>query len=518
MELWASMLRKRPSNEDPEKVILDVLGARAPLWQREWTPEAMLVDLVDDRRMVLKVLSRLGRTPGVVLRAQRAENGQYWFLERYVREPGLSIAERAASDEPVAEPESGQVGGADSPRAFRTASTPETKGLVDPSSPIRSTKDPPPHQLIPTEPSHKPHSSSQVDLLRRALTAAGIPVAEIDPNVQNGHSVDRYLVLLAGGARIEALRRRAEDIGRDVGSEVLVSQLPNQRRVAIDIARPDREVAPFGPALEALHIFDHWDGLHIPLGITPAGERVALDLSEQPNVAIAGATGAGKTMLEKTGMAALALRMPPEQLGLLLIDPKALDFTAFAGLPHLMGGHIVTEPEDAIDSLCLLTEEELPRRTQILKDAGCVSLRELHAKRPDLKLGYLVVVVDEYADLVTVLGGAEHAEFEKQVRRLTQRARAVGIHLVIATQRPSTDFVTGAVKANLPTRISFRLPQRSDSMVIIDQPGAERLLGAGDMLLWREGRLQRLQGYFASTEEIARLLADRIEQLKGDRE
>jgi len=144
-------------------------------------------------------------------------------------------------------------------------------------------------------------------------------------------------------------------------------------------------------------------------------------------------------------------------------------------------------------------------------------LRELHAKRPDLEIGYLVVVVDEYADLVTVLCGSERADFEKQVLRLTQRARAVGIHLIIATQRPSTDFVTGAVKANLPTRISFRLPQRTDSMVILDQPGAERLLGAGDMLLWREGRVQRLQGYFASTEEIARLLTDRIAELKGPR-
>jgi hypothetical protein len=511
------MLRKRHSDDDPERTILDALGARVPLYQREWTPEALLVDLVDDRRVVVKVLSRLEKTPGVVLRERRTGAERYWFLDRYVRKLGDSVAERAAVDKPVAERGCCELDGATGSRPFRKASATDPKALADPLLPICRTEVPRPHQVIEPAPSQRPQTSSQIDLLRRALAAAGIPVVEIDPNVQNGNSVDRYLVLLRGGARIDTVRRRAEDIGREVGGEVLVSHLPSQRYIAIDIARPDREVVPFGPALEAMRVLGHMDGLHFPLGMTPAGDRVVLDLSDQPNMAIAGATGAGKTMLEKTATAALALSMTPDQLELLIIDPKALDFTAFAKLPHLIGGHIVTEPEEAIDSLSRLTEEELPRRTQFLQDAGCVNLRELHAKRPNLKVGYLVVVVDEYADLVTVLGGAERAEFEKQVLRLTQRARAVGIHLIIATQRPSTDFVTGAVKANLPTRISFRLPQRTDSMVIIDQPGAERLLGAGDMLLWREGRIQRLQGYFASTEEITSLLADRIEQLKGAR-
>jgi S-DNA-T family DNA segregation ATPase FtsK/SpoIIIE len=119
-----------------------------------------------------------------------------------------------------------------------------------------------------------------------------------------------------------------------------------------------------------------------------------------------------------------------------------------------------------------------------------------------------VVVIDEYAELVTILPKTEREEFERQILRLAQRARAVGIHMIIATQRPTTEFVTGAVKANLPTRISFRLPQRVDSMTIIDQPGAENLLGAGDMLLLHEGRLQRLQGYFVSMDEIATLVAE----------
>jgi len=510
-------LRRRPAEGDPEQLILNALGAGMSEWRREWTPEAILVELVDNARIVIDVLTRLAKTPGVVLRERSNGKGRHWFLARYASDPGDSHAERPVAGGPVAAPESGQPVGAHKPSPFQKASATEPKVPAEPSSTIRNTEELPAFQVSLPRPSQQPRPSTKLVLLRRALAAAGIPVAEIDSNVQVGPSVDRYLVLLDDGARIETLRRRAEDIGRDVGSDVLVSQLPNQRHIALDIARPDRGVVPLGPALEALHAFDSLDGLHIPLGMTPAGERVAMDLSAQPNIAIAGATGAGKTMLERTATAALAIRMAPAQLELLIIDPKALDFTAFAKLPHLRDGHIVTEPEDAIDSLRRLAEEELPRRTELLQKAGCVNLRELHAKRPDLEIGYLVVVVDEYADLVTVLCGSERADFEKQVLRLTQRARAVGIHLIIATQRPSTDFVTGAVKANLPTRISFRLPQRTDSMVIIDQPGAERLLGAGDMLLWREGRVQRLQGYFASTEEIARLLTDRIAELKGPR-
>jgi S-DNA-T family DNA segregation ATPase FtsK/SpoIIIE len=297
----------------------------------------------------------------------------------------------------------------------------------------------------------------------------------------------------------------------------MVSWLPGERYVALDLPRSDRQVVPFGPALEALRSHEGKDGLRIPLGVTPEGESVVIDLCVQPHIAIAGATGSGKTMLMVTSLAALVSQLSPEQVEVLIIDPKALDFVPFASLPHVRGGHIITEPEEAIDALIDLTEHELPRRTQLLQDAGCSSLRDLRARRPDLAVKYIVVAIDEYADLVAVLGKAARPAFERQILRLTQRARAIGIHIILATQRPSTEFVTGAVKSNLPTRIAFRLPQRIDSMVILDQPGAERLLGSGDMLLSRDGRIQRIQGYFASMEESASLMAERIAELKGGR-
>jgi DNA segregation ATPase FtsK/SpoIIIE-like protein len=200
------------------------------------------------------------------------------------------------------------------------------------------------------------------------------------------------------------------------------------------------------------------------------------------------------------------------------VDPKAVDYAPFATVPHLRAGHIITEPEEVVGLLAELVESELPKRTQLLQQAGCSNFRELRSRHPETGAKYLVVVIDEYADLGLTLDETERAELERGILRLAQRARAAGVFLILATQRPSVDFVAGGVKANLSTRISFRLPQRVDSQVILDEPGAEDLLGAGDLLLLHEGHIQRLQGYFASTDEIARLLNNRIATRRDDDE
>jgi DNA segregation ATPase FtsK/SpoIIIE-like protein len=225
---------------------------------------------------------------------------------------------------------------------------------------------------------------------------------------------------------------------------------------------------------------------------------------------VAGGTGSGKSVWLRAAVLSLVLGFAPRDLEVLLVDPKAVDYAPFSAVPHLRGGHIITEPEEAIEQLREVTGPELARRTQLLQGAGCSNFRELRTRHPDSGARYLVVVVDEYADLGLTLGKTERAEFERQILRLAQRGRSAGIFLILATQRPSVDFITGAVKANFSTRVSFRLPQRVDSQVILDEPGAEDLLGAGDLLLLHEARLQRLQGYFASTEEITKLIDDRI--------
>src|SRR5581483_4788978 len=185
---------------------------------------------------------------------------------------------------------------------------------------------------------------------------------------------------------------------------------------------------------------------------------------------------------------ALAKRNHPDHLQLLLIDPKQTDFVYFEGLPHLHNDAVITDAQDAVDAIRGIVSEngELDRRTQLLRASRCRDIEEYNRRNEASPLRPLVIVVDEYADLMMVLGRSK-ADFEVGVNRLAQRGRSVGIHLIVATQRPSIEFVTGALKANMPCRISFRLPSQTDSRVILDRNGAESLLGQGDMLLLEGG-------------------------------
>ncbi len=490
-------MRSRNRGDDPEKMILEALGAREPLWRREWIAEEDLVDLTGDPSEVAKVLNKLARKAGVLLHLRRTAHGRYWLLARAGQIADGPENENSAEENRAQQPPKGPV-----PEPVPQAEPPTL------DADIEEEEDEIPNigREVPAQDAG-PYAD-QIASLWRALEAVGVRVVEIDPNPQVGPAVIQHRVLLGPGERIDTLRRRAEDISREVGCDVMISQFPGQRHVAVDFPRPDRQIVPLAPAIAALPKEDVAPGLWMPVGVTPAGKGVALDLATQPHILFAGASGAGKTVAEQVAVVSLAVRLTPDQLEIVIIDPKAIDFSPFAMLPHLRGGRIVTEPEEAISVLGELTGPELAERTRILQDARCPNIRELRVRRPDLGVKHIVVVIDEYAELVTILPKTEREEFERQILRLAQRARAVGIHMIIATQRPTTEFVTGAVKANLSTRISFRLPQRVDSMTIIDQPGAENLLGAGDMLLLQEGRLQRLQGYFVSMDEIATLVTE----------
>jgi DNA segregation ATPase FtsK/SpoIIIE-like protein len=355
----------------------------------------------------------------------------------------------------------------------------------------------------------------QVAVLRRALGDIGVGVEHIDARPQVGPTVVRYRVVLKRGERIEGLRRRAEDLAREVGGDVLVSQIVGDRSVAIDLPRPDRQIVPIALALKSMTQEGCPGGLWVPVGVSPSGVPVCLDLAALPHLLLAGATGSGKTLSMLVDLLALALSHSAEQLDIIIIDVKAIDFASLSTLPHLREGHVIVDPEEAVDVLERLIERDIAARTKILHDAGCASLRELRSRRPDVPMKQIVVAIDEYAELTMTLSREERSGFERQVLRLAQRARAVGIHMLIATQRPSSEIISGALKANLPARIAFRLPQRVDSMTIIDQAGAENLLGAGDMLLLHEGRIQRLQGYYVSTSEIDELMASRFSTKGG---
>jgi S-DNA-T family DNA segregation ATPase FtsK/SpoIIIE len=246
--------------------------------------------------------------------------------------------------------------------------------------------------------------------------------------------------------------------------------------------------------------------LAIVLGRDVAGSAVAADLTSMPHLLIAGTTGSGKSVCVNSIVTCLLLNNSPEQLRLLMVDPKRVELTGYNGIPHLLAP-VVVELERVVGVLQWVLRE-MDQRYHKLAQAGCRNIKEYNAQLAasgEKKLPYLVVIVDELADLMMLAPD----ETERTLTRLAQLARATGIHLVIATQRPSVDVVTGLIKANFPARVAFAVASGVDSRVILDQPGAERLLGRGDMLFQAPDAPApvRLQGTFVSDAEIMRLVA-----------
>jgi DNA segregation ATPase FtsK/SpoIIIE-like protein len=222
---------------------------------------------------------------------------------------------------------------------------------------------------------------------------------------------------------------------------------------------------------------------------------------------VAGATRSGKSMFLYTLIGSLARLNAPERLHLLLIDPKRTDFGFFRRLPHLHGRGVITDPAEAVAALTDLINGEMERRTDLLEEEMYLNIGSYNQAHPESPLPLIVVVIDEFADLADVMESKEQREeFDLALRRLAQRARSVGIHLVIATQRPTADIINGTIKANLPGRVSFRLGSGVDSRTILDEGGAEHLLGYGDMLLKDGGQTARLQGFFLDEADLRTLV------------
>jgi S-DNA-T family DNA segregation ATPase FtsK/SpoIIIE len=254
---------------------------------------------------------------------------------------------------------------------------------------------------------------------------------------------------------------------------------------------------------KAFRGFDSW--LRVALGKDVAGQPVAADLAEMPHLLIAGATGSGKSVCINAITACLLLDNTPDELRLLMVDPKMVELTNFNGVPHLLAP-VITDVEEVVRALRWVTRQ-MDERYRLFSDTGTRNIdayNRLMASREQDKLPQVVVLIDELADLMLTAPD----EIERHICRIAQLARATGIHLVIATQRPSVDVVTGLIKANFPARISFAMTTQVDSRVILDTAGAEKLLGRGDMLYMASdsSKLQRLQGCFVSDPELDRLV------------
>jgi S-DNA-T family DNA segregation ATPase FtsK/SpoIIIE len=290
--------------------------------------------------------------------------------------------------------------------------------------------------------------------------------------------------------------------------------VPGRPYVGIEVPNPDKALVSLRGIVES-HEIGKGGALVLPLGRNTAGHPVVIDLTKAPHLLIAGATGSGKSVCINTIITGLLMKHGTESLRFVLVDPKMVELPGYNGIPHLYG-KVITDVEQVMGALTWLLLQ-MDDRYQMFRDVGVRNIEAYNAavrKSKDRQpLPFIVLVIDELADLMMTAAD----DVERQICRLAQMARATGIHLILATQRPSTDVITGLIKANFPTRISFAVTSQIDSRVILDTPGAETLLGRGDMLLMRPdvGKLTRLQGCFVSDEEISRVVSYWKAQVAG---
>ena len=320
--------------------------------------------------------------------------------------------------------------------------------------------------------------------------------------VQVGPSVVRFRTRTLGKLSIADVERRARDLGREIASpgEIQIGDEPGY--VTVDVPRMDREVVPLGRLLPVLDSQPPIPGaLNFVVGVAPSGDVRVADLSRLPHLLVAGATGSGKSVFLRGLLVELLRSRTPDQLRLMIIDPKQLDFAAFAQSRHLGNREIISDPDVALSELSQMLQSEIDWRQPILRNAGVSSAADFYLAGGTLEeLPQFVILVDEFADLV--LAGTDRRAFSEIIQRYAQLTRAYGIFLVLATQRPSVDVITGSIKANLTARVAFSLPSYRDSMTIIDRSGAEDLLGDGDLLFYRNGKIERLQAPFASIADV----------------
>ena len=357
---------------------------------------------------------------------------------------------------------------------------------------------------------------ANADLLVDTLRSFGVETRIVD--ISRGPAVTRYELQPSAGVKISRITNLADDIALNLaaGGVRIEAPIPNKAAIGIEVPNKDIAAVPIREIIDSTEFTGAKSRLSVALGKDISGRICLADLAKMPHLLIAGATGSGKSVCINSIIISLLYKSSPEEVKLLMIDPKVVELGGYNGIPHLLVP-VVTDPKKAAGALCWAVGEML-NRYKLFAATGTRDLEgynRLAAEREELHpMPQIVIIIDELADLMM----AAPKDVEDYICRLAQMARAAGMHLVIATQRPSVDVITGLIKANIPSRISFAVSSQIDSRTILDMGGAEKLLGRGDMLYYPVGSSKptRVQGCFVTDSEVERVVTFIKQGEKGE--
>ena len=350
--------------------------------------------------------------------------------------------------------------------------------------------------------------------LQKTLYSFGVS-AKVE-NVSVGPVITRYELKPAEGVRVSKIAKLADDIALNLAAESIriEAPIPGKQAVGIEIPNKEKEIVPLRDIIDSEEFENSKSKLSFALGKSVSGDNVITDIAKMPHVLIAGSTGSGKSVCINTLITSILYKAKPSEVKLIMVDPKVVELSVYNGIPHLLIP-VVTDPKKAAGALAWAVQE-MVNRYSLFAQKNVRDIKgynaQLDKEGADGKLPQIVIIVDELADLMMV----SPKDVEDAICRLAQMARAAGMHLVIATQRPSVDVITGIIKANIPSRIAFAVSSQVDSRTILDSVGAEKLLGKGDMLFYPSGasKATRVQGAFISDGDVEKI----VDFLKKDGE
>ncbi len=434
-------------------------------------------------RVILKLLGVLGRdNEDTDLEALKAEKG-------FKLNEGVPVEHHSRGELPLASARSAQKMGADAHDALTTTSDPDWKF---PNIDLLNQKQ---------DKADAGNIEGNADAIKETLANFSINVEMEGANI--GPRVTQYTLKPPAGVKLAKIAALENNISLDLAAQSIRIEAPIPGKKAVGIEVPN--VKPATVRLASIFTSPVWSGIQGPLGIgigkDISGGPVVADLDKMPHLLVAGQTNSGKSVMINTILTSLLFRNSPADLKLILVDPKHVELTPYDEIPHLLTP-VITEPEKCISALKWAVAE-MERRYRTLAEAKRRNITEYNQLKTDEGMPYIVIVIDELADLMMMAA----RDVEALIVRIAQKARAVGIHLVIATQRPSVDVVTGLIKANVPARIAFTTNSQVDSRTIIDQIGAEKLLGMGDMLFATADMPKpiRVQGALIEIDEVQKV-------------